>query len=140
MPSPARIAGITVAGLASLWLGARFLMWEPDGLERGSMLYELKIPADAKAWPLWEPSGAVLYDFRHADGGAHGYTRIRYAAAQSEAALRASLERQGYVCTEPSPRSIVCDLQHGAVTAAQVIAERDQIGEGSNVAVYVFVD
>jgi hypothetical protein len=140
MPSLARVAGIAIPVLGVLWLTARFLVWEPDGLQRGSLTYELKIPARAKAWPLWQPTGDPLYDFRHADGEARGYTNVHYTTALQLPALRDTAQRQGYVCTEPSPSSVVCDLKQGDVSAAQVTAEPTADHAQTNVSVSIFED
>jgi hypothetical protein len=134
-----RIAGITTTSLVALWLAARFFAWEPDGLERGTLLYQLKIPAQAKDWPLWQPTSQVLYDFRNTDGEAHGFTRVHYTASLSVDALQRSLQGQGYVCTEPASHSLVCDLLRGEVCIAQVLAESGDADGRSKLTVLVFV-
>lgn len=138
VPSLARIAGITITLLAALWLGARFLMWEPDGLEQGSLLYQLKIPARAKEWPLWHATDNARYDFRHADGEARGYTYVRYTTTLQLGALHSTAQAQGYECTEPRAGELVCDLKHGDVYVAQVTAEPDANDAHSKLTVSVF--
>lgn len=124
----------------ALWLGLRFLVWEPDGLRRGTLLYQLKIPAKAKDLPLWRPTGDVAYAFWLGDGPGRGYTNVRYTTPLQLPALRDTAEREGYVCTEPSPSSIVCDLKHGTVSVAQVTAEPNARQASVNVTVSIFED
>jgi hypothetical protein len=136
----ARVVGAALVVSGALWLIARFLVWEPDGLERGSFIYQLKIPARAKDWPLWQPIGEVTYDFRHGDGEARGYTNMRYCTTLQLDALRDTAEGQGYVCTEASASSIVCALKRGEVVIAQVVAGPNADRARSNVTVSIFED
>lgn len=135
-----RIAGAVVVLVGVVWLAARFFAWEPDDLERGTVLYQLKIPAQVKDWPLWQPTSRVLYDFRNADGEAHGFTRVHYTASLSLDALHRALQGQGYVCTELASHSIVCDLKRRDVDVAQVVARPNGDSARSNVTVSIFED
>jgi hypothetical protein len=125
------------ACLAALWLTLKFLVWEPTGLPRGSLIYTFKVPAAAKELRLWGVSDTPLFDVRHGDGPAPGYTLIHYATQGGTEKLKHEIAADGFQCDRLEPGSISCERRKDGALEVHVLARYEFTTDSSQVTVHV---
>lgn len=134
----ARVAiGTSLAVLAAMWLGLQYLVWEPSGVPRGSLVYALKVPAAAKNQHLWNAVGTPLYDVRIGDGPAPAYTLVRYAASGGTERLERAIAADGFDCERIEPGSISCERRRDGSLDMQVVARYEFATDSSRVTVHI---
>jgi hypothetical protein len=102
--------------IACLYAYTLFAFWEPSNVERGSLIYQLKIPTIAKNYPTWDELGVPLYDFRIADGVKPRVVNIHYTSAMYFPSLILLINKLNFDCGKPEGKYAVCkkDSSHGA--------------------------
>ena len=99
---------------AGFWLWLRFLIWEPSGLEQGTIAYWLKVPGAIRSMNLWHKQGNPRYDVRVGDGPSPAYVRVQYQAAGSLSSLQSAVASDGFACTRSDSAELFCERRKGA--------------------------
>lgn len=111
--------------LLGFWLWLRYLMWEPSGIERGSVVYWMKVPRSIRALGLWRAKGPAQYDVRVGDGSAPGYVRIHYRASGGVRPLQDAIVKDGYVCERNGAVELSCERRFDDASYRQVYGRYD---------------
>jgi hypothetical protein len=86
----------------------QYIFWEPSGIERGSLVYQLKIPDIAKNYPTWGELGVPLYDLRIADGEKPRLVRVYYTSALDLPNLISRSKELGFNCLAQEQQQVLC--------------------------------
>ncbi len=109
---------------ALLWPALKWGFWEPSDIERGSWIYRFKVPAAAKAFPLWGEVEPPLYDVRIADGLSPAVARIRYVSSLSKFSLLREAKRDGFSC-ELGGNLAFCEKSEGLEWTTQIDIQKE---------------
>jgi hypothetical protein len=107
------VTSLTIALLAGFWLWLRFLMWEPSGVEQGTLAYWLKVPETIRSMRLWQAQSNPRYDVQAGDGAVPGYVRVRYQAGGSMASFQDAVVRDGFACADKDRIELQCERRQG---------------------------
>jgi len=86
----------------------KYAFWEPSGVERDSLIYELKIPKIAKDFPTWEPLQVPLYSFRFADGVKPRAVIMTYTSKLTFTNVFLRFKNENYNCAYSERHSANC--------------------------------
>lgn len=110
-----------------LVLVIKFFLWEPSDIQRGSLVYHLKVPSEAQDFPLWEATSEPKYSISVGGGLEPTVTSFIYDSSITPRDLSTKLIADGYQCEHRSSASILCSHTLG-VSQVQVKAAKTDNG------------
>ena len=113
----------------------KYVFWEPSGVERGSLIYQLKIPELAKNYPTWGELGTPLYDLRIADGEKPRLVKVHYTSALAFAGLISRVKILNFGCSNPTEKQVLCSKKGEQGELYQINLREVQTGVEVTVAI-----
>jgi hypothetical protein len=121
--------------MACCYAFIKYIFWEPSGVERGSLIYQLKIPKVVKNYPTWGELGTPLYDLRIADGEKPRMVKVYYTSASDFPSLISQVKKLNFNCTGPAEKHVLC-FKNGEHSERYEISFR-KTKAGTEVTVYI---
>jgi len=107
--------------------------WEPVNLEKDSLVYKLKVPQDAKQFPVWSQVTLPRYDISIADGEKPSATKMWYDSSLPLNSLINKAEETGFKCQQFETNAAICDKEIGEGRSQQLIFQKVEGDKYSNV-------
>ena len=98
---------VSVVLLLGLW--AKWELWEPGEIKKGSLVYRLKVPDELKAFPTWGELTAPEYDISNGDGGKPSAARMKYTTSYTLEAFLDEAKKLQFNCQQYDPGDSLCD-------------------------------
>ena len=128
------ISIVTIA-FVSVFLLAVWSFWEPSGIKKGSIAYTLKVPSDAKTFPLWGVINVPEFDVNVADGEKPSATVLHYNSSLQLKGLTDLAAKLGFGCKRYETTAVLCDKKIDDRRAQQIIFQKNTESEPSQVRV-----
>lgn len=114
------LSSATVAFL-SVYLLAKWVFWEPSDAQKGSLAYTLKVPSEAKNFPIWNAIKFPKFDVNITDGEKPSATVLHYDSSLRLNELKELATKLDFSCKQYERNAVLCDKTIDEDRTQQVI-------------------
>ena len=114
---------------------AMWSFWEPSDIQKGSLIYRLKVTVDAQTFPVWNQVSVPKYDVNIADGEKPSATILRYDSSLMLSALLDKARIANFSCQQIEPNAAICDKDIGDGRSQQLLFQKDSDEKYSHIKV-----